>query len=740
MNSNSDVYMNSLQYYGKVGTRELSSTAVDTMALMHRQAMHYRVNSQLYKKYSSSQNYYYMKDINEIISDSRSATVIFYKQLMDYYTEGEQLKKFVSNGQYQAKMRSLVDYYRYHREIPRVFAKNVYDLYFDHHDRKRKVEYVIITRNLKNAKIMDDPVKAADERLKKQRSKRFDPMLNGLPQYSFEQRYYHHENNPDYANQSKSLYSIFDKLHRVINSSRLSNQSFMMAPTPSDNLSRLEAQIGVLERNPAVKNTKPIAEDTKHFSFLKKKMIPGSVTDEDTYGKPNLLGGRGVGTAMQTRVATPNPDIVTQKVNKHGKDLRLEVDEVRPMASLLAENMSNHADKTKMKDKHSSREPRQAIKRGIDSDEVRGVRGPRSSSNPKNDSERATGSLKHSRKSDDKKRSSREKQEGIGSLFENKAFWRSLERSQAAEDEGSVKPSSLSKGKRKNSNSLKRSINFNFNWTKVNKILANPLLINKTVTQSKAMTQREGKIDGVVAGLTSGKNYLDQKSKIVKGYHHKVNSMLLTHINQESKPETKLGHKPKISEVDLFSRKNSYGDLDMKVLVSHRMSRERQAASKQKFISHSKKSSLYNASNIGAGIKKKSVALKRKKKKTVSGTTLDLRTMKTSTNPGDEGSIVEGANKKANRTTAQLQSTSSFLGNIGGSQHKHSKSEPEAMFNLHVHRRGESFLPGSMEFEQRPDRANQIMKQLTSRLASDLDGHLIHKRPHNLMNWESTKR
>ena len=78
------------------------------------------------------------------------------------------------------------------------------------------------------------------------------------------------------------------------------------------------------------------------------------------------------------------------------------------------------------------------------------------------------------------KRNSREKKDDIGELFENKQHWRSMERSLEPK-EGSENPRSASRGKKKSLKSQGEGVNFNFNWTKVNKLLTNPLLINKAV-------------------------------------------------------------------------------------------------------------------------------------------------------------------------------------------------------------------------------------------------------------------
>lgn len=151
--------------------------------------------------------------------------------------------------------------------------------------------------------------------------------------------------------------------------------------------------------------------------------------------------------------------------------------------------------------------------------------------------------MKQSRQSEnDRKRLSLERKEveSAGARnFESKTYWRSLERTYGVDDDHtSVRPKSQSKKKKKCGDTLKRSINFNFNWTKVNKMLTNPLLINKSMIPTKQGTHRD-KGEGQPAKSSTlqvnskQRNYLDQKSKLVKGYHHKVNSMLMSQINQE---------------------------------------------------------------------------------------------------------------------------------------------------------------------------------------------------------------
>jgi hypothetical protein len=655
-----------------------TSTVADTgLAVwrlkMQRFVAHFRSNTLLYKKYSSSQNYYYIKEVNEVLADSRTPAAIAFKQAVDFSTPGEQLKKFVDRDAYERKMRGLADYYRYHKEIPRVFAKNVYDLYFDHHDRKRKIEYVIITRNLKNSKLGEDPKKALEEKLKKQRSKKFDPMLNDLPQYSFAQRYYHHRQQD--SDISKSMISVFDKLHQLVNCSKLSNQSFMIDVFPSEKALLTESDvIRDLEKNTDTD------KETNKFNFLKRKK-PMEVVEKEIVAR----------TARQSE-STHSPELLphsalstTRRQFRDQKRLELNIEEVDKKNRNTSARNENIAESQITKDQRA------------DSRSKEEYGGVAIKGDSKNHMRSTFNSLKQSRLSEnDRKRLSLERKEieSAGARnFENKTYWRSLERTVGIdEDLTSFRPKSQSKRKKKCGDTLKKSINFNFNWTKVNKMLTNPLLINKSIGPTKQGTHRD-KGDpqptksSTLQANSKPKNYLDQKSKIVKGYHHKVNSMLMSQINQDlakGSQEHQKSTKVKGFEKELFSRKNSLNEVDIKALFSYRAANEGSNALKPKFISHSKKNSVYNISNPTALQKKKSVGHKKKKhKKAISGFTYDLSIGKTLAGTLALSSEKDTLVKTAIFDHKKQSALSSRQHELG---HKHSKSEAESLFPLKMSR------------------------------------------------------
>lgn len=134
----------------------------------------------------------------------------------------------------------------------------------------------------------------------------------------------------------------------------------------------------------------------------------------------------------------------------------------------------------------------------------------------------------------------------------------------------------------------------------------------------------------------------------------------------------------------MFSRKNSLNEVDIKALFSYRAGNEASNGLKPKFISHSKKNSIYNISNPGALQKKKSVGHKKKKhKKAISGFTYDLSIGKTMA-----GTLAQSSEKDSTLKTAifdhkKQSSLSSRQHELG---HKHSKSEAESLLALKMSR------------------------------------------------------
>ncbi len=104
----------------------------------------------LYSKFASSQNYYYTRDINDILANNRTRAVIYQKDLLSYLEEDEEyLKRYYQINENPFKMKLLVEYYKFHKDIPRLFMQPTSEVLNRYHDKKRRIEYFKIKKMLK---------------------------------------------------------------------------------------------------------------------------------------------------------------------------------------------------------------------------------------------------------------------------------------------------------------------------------------------------------------------------------------------------------------------------------------------------------------------------------------------------------------------------------------------------------------------------------------------------------------
>ena len=108
-----------------------------------------KLNLFLYSKYSSSQNYYYTKEVNNILGGSKDATAIEFIDMMAYHEEEDTLKRLYTIGEYPQKIALLSEYYKYHEDVPRLFMMPVATVVHNYYDKKRRINYIKITRQLR---------------------------------------------------------------------------------------------------------------------------------------------------------------------------------------------------------------------------------------------------------------------------------------------------------------------------------------------------------------------------------------------------------------------------------------------------------------------------------------------------------------------------------------------------------------------------------------------------------------
>lgn len=147
----------------------------------------FMLNKALFLKYSSSQNYYYTKDIQEFIDNTRKSNIINFKDSVLFEEKEEYLTRIYRTSEHNSKLSYLTEYYKYHKEVPRLFMTPCSGTINHFHDKKRRIEYykikrmlayqkkgVIVTGNKEEEPIISDS--EANESSLNQEKKKKDPL------------------------------------------------------------------------------------------------------------------------------------------------------------------------------------------------------------------------------------------------------------------------------------------------------------------------------------------------------------------------------------------------------------------------------------------------------------------------------------------------------------------------------------------------------------------------------------
>ncbi len=68
--------------------------------------------------------------------------------MLTYDEEEEYMKRFYKQTEFGFKIQALTEYYKYHKDIPRMFMVPVCNMMNKFHDKKRRIEYAKIKKML----------------------------------------------------------------------------------------------------------------------------------------------------------------------------------------------------------------------------------------------------------------------------------------------------------------------------------------------------------------------------------------------------------------------------------------------------------------------------------------------------------------------------------------------------------------------------------------------------------------
>ncbi|CAD8198879.1 unnamed protein product [Paramecium pentaurelia] len=108
-------------------------------------SFHLILTRALYCKYSQSQNFYYEKDINDILDDKQVKSTIRFKDYVQLDEPTEFMRRFYRYFESDDRIPALLEYYKYHINIPRNFHCKVINKRME---KNREIQYCKIKMEL----------------------------------------------------------------------------------------------------------------------------------------------------------------------------------------------------------------------------------------------------------------------------------------------------------------------------------------------------------------------------------------------------------------------------------------------------------------------------------------------------------------------------------------------------------------------------------------------------------------
>lgn len=106
------------------------------------------LNRALHFKYSSNTNYYSTNEVTELVTEKKGAKAIEFKAKMDFEDVDEFLKEYYERGSGKERLEKFLEFYKYHKEIPRFFMEKVGGLIMKYHTGQRQLHYDSVKRKL----------------------------------------------------------------------------------------------------------------------------------------------------------------------------------------------------------------------------------------------------------------------------------------------------------------------------------------------------------------------------------------------------------------------------------------------------------------------------------------------------------------------------------------------------------------------------------------------------------------
>jgi hypothetical protein len=277
------------------------------------------LKSHIHAKYAISSRIHYLRPIDSILGGTRDHLNIEFRFLEDFSTQKELLRRMYKRRESRDKISALCEYFKYHYEIPRIFAETFIHIIDGFHDRRRHQIYQRVKQLIGKENIVGDESHEDEHKGNKEAKPGFSMLLKGLKP---------------------------------------------MAPRPMvkvpgisapDTLQRIIQQIGSTSKNTSMSDMSSITSDNfneRQNSFLKFM----GVSEKDEAGKEASALKRSGSGMRQTLLISETPLVKEQADLMMKKQKKPTIVKVKPSLVMESNGLKKLVGKALLEPKKSPRE------------------------------------------------------------------------------------------------------------------------------------------------------------------------------------------------------------------------------------------------------------------------------------------------------------------------------------------------------------------------------------------------
>lgn len=143
-----DIYSNDLTYNSEQNSFYIINNLLNNNKKVNKKGL---LNTFLYNKYNISQNFYYTSDINNLLEHVKTKNTL---KIIETFYYDKKSKLSLTYYKNKKKMTEnyikILQYYKYHNEVPRMFMDKLADIINNYYNKQRKINYIKFHKLINN--------------------------------------------------------------------------------------------------------------------------------------------------------------------------------------------------------------------------------------------------------------------------------------------------------------------------------------------------------------------------------------------------------------------------------------------------------------------------------------------------------------------------------------------------------------------------------------------------------------